>query len=129
MLTQQVQEGNFNLGTREPWQVFEQERSTGLVASAHLEGPSLPRASIAGSTTVAVLPELLGQTTTPTGYNLAASSRANFLGPAGLGNSKRSTSSGCETAPPASCVMTRRPRSLGGATGWQRRAPISLPRD
>lgn len=89
MLTQQVQEGNFNLGTREPWQVFEQERSTGLAASAHLEGPSLPRAAIAGSMTVAVLPELLGQTTTtPTGYSLAASSRAHFLGPAGLVNTK-----------------------------------------
>ena len=33
MLTQQAQDGNFNLGTREPWQVFEQERSTGLAAN------------------------------------------------------------------------------------------------
>ena len=81
MLTQQAQDGNFNLGTREPWQVFQQERGTGLAASAHLGGPSLPRASITGSTTVAVLPELLGQTTTtPTGYSLAASSHAHFLG-------------------------------------------------
>lgn len=81
MLTQQTQEGNFNLGTREPRKVFEQERSTGLAARVHLGGPSLPRPSIAGSTTVAVLPELLGQTTTtPTGYSLAASSRAHFLG-------------------------------------------------
>lgn len=69
------------MGTREPRKVFEQERSTGLAARVHLGGPSLPRASIAGSTTVAVLPELLGQTsTTPTGYSLAASSRAHFLG-------------------------------------------------
>ena len=65
MLTQQAQGGNLDLGTREPWQVFEQERSsmTLQLHRAGSQGLSLPRSHITGPTSLAVLPVLLGKTT------------------------------------------------------------------
>lgn len=84
MLTQQAQGGNLDLGTREPWQVFEQERSsmTLQLHRAGSQGLSLPRSPITGPTSLAVLPVLLGKnhSATPTGYSPATSGLAHLLG-------------------------------------------------
>lgn len=86
MLTRQ--EGNFDLGTREPWQVFEQERSS-MTLQLHRAGSQRP---LTGTVSAKVLhhrlhilgspPRVAGpnHSATATGYSPATSGPARFLG-------------------------------------------------
>lgn len=125
---------NLGLGTREPWQVFEQWVSSttlklhraGSQSSTHPQGTSLPRSFLASSKSLAVLPVLLDKARTqlPQASPPDISSLVCFLGASRAGEHQAVNKLGDLkqlTQPQSTDTKTRRPRGPAGVTGWQRR--------
>lgn len=88
MLAQQAQEGNLDLGTREPWQVFEQERCN-IILKLHRGGSQCPPTGTVSAKVLHHRLHILGSprnaagqkySTNPTGYTPTTSSLAHSMG-------------------------------------------------
>lgn len=109
MLSQQAQEGNLDLGTREPWQVFEQERYN-MTLKLHRGSSQCPPTGTASATVLYHRLHILGSfnaagqkySTNPTGDTPTTSSLAHPLDASWAADTTQSTRWGPEATPTAS---------------------------
>lgn len=109
MLSQQAQEGNLDLGTREPWQVFEQERCNTML-KLHRGSSQCPPTGTASATVLYHRLHILGSSnaagqkysTNPTGDTPTTSSFAHPLDASWAADTTQSTRWGPEATHTAS---------------------------